>query len=268
MTGPKRVTEKQLAANRANALASTGPRTPEGKARSRWNALKHGALAQAVIPPALEPFESRAAFEELLDILRAELAPATAMEEVLVERIATSYWRLARLLRAEAAAVADRQLRRRQDDADAELFRTLVSTRRPTGPSLSDRVEHLSNALSNKRQLRSLMAGEDPRWRDASDEDVQAAAQTLFAELQRQLAEEESREESLARDARSIPPISEALNLARYETTLERQIYRALDALERLQRLRGGETLPPPLRLNVDLDVASSEGAADEHAGT
>jgi len=171
-------------------------------------------------------------------------------------------------LRAEAAAVADRQLRRRQDDADAELFRTLVSTRRPTGPSLSDRVEHLSNALSSKRQLRSLMAGEDPRWRDASDEDVQAAAQALFAELQRQLAEEESREESLARDARSIPPISEALNLARYETTLERQIYRALDALERLQRLRGGEVLPPPLRLNVDLDVASSEGAADEHAGT
>ena len=54
MTGPKRVTEGQLAANRRNAGASTGPRTAEGKAASRWNALKHGALAQAVIPPPLD----------------------------------------------------------------------------------------------------------------------------------------------------------------------------------------------------------------------
>jgi len=81
MTGPKRTTDKQIAANRANALASTGPRTPAGIERSRWNALTHGALSKAVIPPALEPFESRAAFEELFDILRSELAPATAMNE-------------------------------------------------------------------------------------------------------------------------------------------------------------------------------------------
>ena len=109
MTGPKRVTEKQLAANRRNAERSTGPRTIAGKSASRWNALKHGALAQAVIPPALEQYESRPDFESLLATLRDELFPASALEEMLVERIATSYWRLARVLRAEAAAIADRQ---------------------------------------------------------------------------------------------------------------------------------------------------------------
>ncbi len=57
MTGPKQVTEKQLAANRRNAQLSTGPRTPEGKAVSRWNALTHGILAQAVIPPPLDEIE-------------------------------------------------------------------------------------------------------------------------------------------------------------------------------------------------------------------
>ena len=38
----RRMTEAALAANRANALKSTGPRTAAGKARSRLNALKHG----------------------------------------------------------------------------------------------------------------------------------------------------------------------------------------------------------------------------------
>jgi hypothetical protein len=35
-------TEKQIAANRANALCSTGPKTAAGKKRSSQNALRHG----------------------------------------------------------------------------------------------------------------------------------------------------------------------------------------------------------------------------------
>jgi hypothetical protein len=38
--------DKKAQANRRNALQSTGPKTPEGKAAVRWNALKHGLLSK------------------------------------------------------------------------------------------------------------------------------------------------------------------------------------------------------------------------------
>ncbi len=46
-------TEKQIAANRRNALRSTGPRTPLGKARSRINSIRHGLLSKAMADPTL-----------------------------------------------------------------------------------------------------------------------------------------------------------------------------------------------------------------------
>ena len=43
--------DKKADANSRNALKSTGPKTPEGKAAVRLNALKHGLLSQAVLLP-------------------------------------------------------------------------------------------------------------------------------------------------------------------------------------------------------------------------
>jgi len=48
-------------------------------------------------------------------------------------------------------------------------------------------------------------------------------------------------------------PSEEALHrLLRYETHIDRQLYRAIDQLERTQRLRKGDKVPPPLKLNVE----------------
>jgi hypothetical protein len=53
------VSEARVTANRLNALKSTGPRTVEGKERSRANALKHGLCCSVVVPESLELVQQR-----------------------------------------------------------------------------------------------------------------------------------------------------------------------------------------------------------------
>jgi hypothetical protein len=61
--------------------------------------------------------------------------------------------------------------------------------------------------------------------------------------------------ENLALDAEarslSLPSPAAADKLLRYEVHLDRQLYRAMDQLERLQRQRKGENVPAPLNVNL-----------------
>ena len=79
---------KRTAANRRNAQLSTGPRTEEGKSRSRQNALTHGILASALLITAGEGAQDRAEFNEFLTGLRRDIAPVGKLEEMMVEKIA------------------------------------------------------------------------------------------------------------------------------------------------------------------------------------
>ncbi|QDV34807.1 hypothetical protein [Tautonia plasticadhaerens] len=89
MTTPS---EKQLAANRRNALRSTGPRTAEGKLRSRRNGLVHGLAAQVVVPE-----EDRAAFDAQLARWDREMGPANVVERHLARRAAANAVKLERI---------------------------------------------------------------------------------------------------------------------------------------------------------------------------
>lgn len=102
MPAMKQISEKQLAANRANAQRSTGPRTAEGKARSARNRTGHALTAAHAILPG----EDAAAFDRLKTELVAEFQPQTETESHLIDEIAQHQWKLLRAERMELRALA------------------------------------------------------------------------------------------------------------------------------------------------------------------
>jgi hypothetical protein len=89
---PAMTSFRQIEANRRNARKSTGPRTEDGKQRSRCNAIRHGLTAETVIG-ALEDAEDYKAFEAAIT---ADYDAQSAVERELVLRLASLLWRLRR----------------------------------------------------------------------------------------------------------------------------------------------------------------------------
>jgi hypothetical protein len=87
----------QIAANRANAQKSTGPRSVEGKSASRFNALKHGIDAASVIIPGEDPAEYEALAAHYLD----EYHPQSPSESFHVDAMLRADWQKRRLQRVE-----------------------------------------------------------------------------------------------------------------------------------------------------------------------
>ena len=91
-------TERQIAANRLNALKSTGPRTPAGKAAASMNALKSGIDAKAQVIPGEDPAELAALAHAYHQRFRA----TNPEENFLIDTLIDSEWLLRRYRRVEA----------------------------------------------------------------------------------------------------------------------------------------------------------------------
>ncbi|MCH8267966.1 MAG: hypothetical protein IH846_10640 [Acidobacteria bacterium] len=276
---------KKAQANRRNALRSTGPRTPEGKRASRWNALQHGLLAREVVIPAREGAENRAEFRNLLGQLRHDLQPSGVLEEILVEKIAVCYWRLRRVLRSETGEIRnDREGAAKQVylslAMEAEFAKQSDATGRPlklrsnsfgveflldllgkfqaeadqTGSLSEDSrqklTEYFGDRLGSASRLEGAGLGASERAAAATGfpgnlrKALEEEKKTLEGLLQARLEEEHLRVET--DHARFSLP--EAMDrILRYETAMERQLYRALHQLERIQRRKQGEPVPPPV---------------------
>jgi len=136
------LTDAKLNANRANAQASTGPRTPEGKAKVALNSATHGLFSSRdlVLP------DEQAEYDQLRADLEAELCPATALERTHAAEILHAAWRLRRCALAEAGLTTDSTVQSGLDPIDRARAHARNNLRRAT--------EDLSR-LQTERQLRA-----------------------------------------------------------------------------------------------------------------
>jgi len=93
----KSISQKQLQANRRNALKSTGPKTAEGKAIVARNAMTNGLRAQNVLIEG----ESEEEFEQFREAMVAYYEQVEVLEESLVAKIIVGFWRQWRASRIE-----------------------------------------------------------------------------------------------------------------------------------------------------------------------
>jgi hypothetical protein len=212
--------DRKAEANRRNALKSTGPKTPEGKAAVRLNALKHGLLSEEILLPG----EDEEALRKLAESLRAELQPVGELENLLVDRIITLTWRLRRLGRVEAGIFAyelyGQFVERARNEASTYVKTSLDDLMDYGTTTITDEQKH-QQALSKVREMKSKQDSETP---------------TLGR--------------TFARDADKTNAFSK---LSRYETAIDRQLYKALHELERRQAARLGGNIPAPLAVDVDI---------------
>jgi hypothetical protein len=151
-------TDAQIRANRINGLASTGPRTPEGKAISSANATKHGLSAGFRVLSN----ENQQEFDELVAEYHRTFAPTNTHEQFLVEEMVQSRWRLARIRRLEAALVE--QMVGLGDPADADSILAAALLDDTAGPfktlqryaAAAERTGH--RALKQLQTMRRLEA--------------------------------------------------------------------------------------------------------------
>jgi len=114
----RKLTPKMLAANRVNALKSTGPRTEQGIASTSQNIMKSLPFPPTFMANMRELGENPAEYEALCQALYRTLDPQDDFEQMLVEDMAQARWRRQRLIRAESGVAASQ---RRKYEIDREL---------------------------------------------------------------------------------------------------------------------------------------------------
>jgi hypothetical protein len=166
---------RQIEANRCNALKSTGPKTGNGKQRSRRNALRHGLTAETVIE-LLEDAKDYRGFEAAII---SDYDARTAVERELVLRLASLLWRIRRatsvetgLLRIQAEILRARRHESEPVCESAAKPRGSDVIERTSSPSLRNssngsREDYRENAVDQERERLTVSPADAVRaWRE------------------------------------------------------------------------------------------------------
>ena len=279
-----------------------GPSTPEGKAKTKFNATTHGIFSSVVVLKG----ETRADYESLLSGLWADCRPQGQLEEILVEKLAMVLWRHRRLLVSERGEISkghqyltwekDRSLQEAVGGEFISRFKDGGLQRRTIRDTSS--LKMLDHFLGLFVKLRDGIAsngfqrypdgdilkeiygsewqnievgGSYAKWYNLSPSagkmpkksgpTPETCRDNLLSEIDleikrlKQIREEyeprETKRRSIEILRRHVPEGPELERLLRYEASLERAFDRTLAQLERAQRLRLGQPVPPRLEVNV-----------------
>jgi hypothetical protein len=274
---------RKAEANRQNALKSTGPQTLTGKGYSRRNALKHGLFARDLFSDFVQR-EDPKQFQELHAQLRKELQPHGRAEELEVEYIAVCWWRRGRLWRYENAEMRTAQFDLTRNARDISPGEIMTPGQKTLKPLLEEAQEQIMTSGEISPQLNEKILAADPSFPELWSQTQELARQAI---TQAQQEDEEWMEQdpddqlepdqllaimsakfiiygfehwaehlskillNNAYERRAIPNTDALDRMLRYGGAIERDLNRGYDRLDRLQRRRKGELVPPSLTVNL-----------------
>ena len=275
LKGKFMTSEKQLIANRANCLNSTGPRTSEGKWVVSQNALRHGLRSNRVVVVG----EDRAEYEQFRNELLDQLSPFGLLESQLADQLAACLWRLRRANCLESQIFdhlqtvfrkkhpVPRQRRYKTFDSARDAWlktedgRMYLEKRWPADPECPSPIETFDKFWKNTfaDDVDDSQDGNSPQFQDNTNAepepivsnpvDITAASSENAMEIVKETADKmEPLGPAVAEDMANNNVL---LKFSRYETHLQRTLYRAMTELRRLQDIRSREMA------SVDSDMES-----------
>jgi hypothetical protein len=149
---------------------------------------------------------------------------------------------------ADVSAAKDSAFAKASASAEATADKSAAAKASSAGPSADGMVDKSADEMADTEGL-----SEEEMKENHQRGVLMFIEEKLeeYAKLSEQREEREDKDE-WARQAADVLPSAKVLDkILRYEGALERQMYRALLQLERLQRRREGENVPPPVTMEV-----------------
>ena len=252
-TGEDIMANDRYAANRKNALKSTGPKTPCGKAVASRNAVKHGIFTAVPILSGIEsrdddgsqkpekPATAREKGRNASEVVKTLKALSKLSDDKWLdsESAVTALWALSEELPDDRESVSVPGIP--DEDADFADFDkwTAGLLRKATEVYAAAAGITVDNLLSRciSSAYRTIVAA------DEEERDLVEQARRWKLALER-----ENRRRMLLE-----PEVLD--RVARYESGLERSFFRTLHEIQRLQASRTGAAAPPPAAVDVDMTV-------------
>jgi hypothetical protein len=222
MKRKKTVTPAVRAANLANAQFSTGPTTKQGKSNSSCGALRHGILSRKVV---FDNDEQRADLEELQRSCKKDLRPKGMVERFLVQEITMVLWKLG----ITGALEAQELLRRQElsDDVDSVFHKDLALP-------ISGYDLPIDRGWDCERIVVRAVAGKDTSSSSASRGPAVYQNQVITAV---QNFKNNNSQEGGHLEVEAVLG-SSLEKMIRYQSTLKRELYRAIETLHKTQAER------------------------------